>query len=301
MLISIDNIPNYQIALTLGNTLKEFGDSKTPLSYEVLKDSIVGNFNSNDDVDTDSIQVDEANIVDKIIVAYLDSIGVGEADVNDLLSQKDDFSGYTANVIADSVSKQFNDEDLTAMAYAFATKYDLDCVEVDEEEDNDESEPEVNADNINLDGVTPTEDQEKTISEMIAFSTDEEKDENIKTIKGLDIDTLKAYYKILLDKEKDVDNIWSIRNAVKTALEDKVLLDGATIDGMPPRKSGYKRKQVVKNGKKVWINKRLAGKRAKPLSPKQKQALMKARLKAHTGQAKLKRKKSSAKRKTYGL
>ncbi len=68
----------------------------------------------------------------------------------------------------------------------------------------------------------------------------------------------------------------------------------------PQRKPGYRLVQVVRDGKKVWINKRIEGKRVR-LTPKQKMALIKARLKAHTGRAEIKRKKSKILRKRFGL
>lgn len=63
-------------------------------------------------------------------------------------------------------------------------------------------------------------------------------------------------------------------------------------DGMRPKlKSGYKPKLVVRDGKKKWINERLAGKKI-VLSSKQRMALAKARRKAHTSVAKIHRAKS---------
>lgn len=94
----------------------------------------------------------------------------------------------------------------------------------------------------------------------------------------------------------DEDSIFDI--AMKYANEYK--FDNVTLDTMPPRKQGYKRTQVIKDGKKVWVNKRVSGKKVKQ-SPAQKRALIKARLKAHTGAAKIKRSKSVAKRKTFKM
>lgn len=75
------------------------------------------------------------------------------------------------------------------------------------------------------------------------------------------------------------------------------LMDMAT---PPPHKAGYTRKLVVRDGKKVFINKRDPNKRV-VLSPKQRQALMKARMKAHTGLAEMHRKKSVKKRINFKL
>jgi hypothetical protein len=69
---------------------------------------------------------------------------------------------------------------------------------------------------------------------------------------------------------------------------------------MPPRKAGYKRVLVVRGGKKKWINKRVNGRRV-ILSAKQRQALRKARLKAHTSRAEIHRQKSDRLRKRFGL
>jgi len=69
---------------------------------------------------------------------------------------------------------------------------------------------------------------------------------------------------------------------------------------MPQRKTGYKRVLAVRNGKKVWINKRLPNKKV-ILSPAQKRALAKARLKAHKASANIKRKKSLKRRKSFGI
>ena len=56
---------------------------------------------------------------------------------------------------------------------------------------------------------------------------------------------------------------------------------------------------MVRNGKKVRINKRVSG--TVRLSAKQKVAIKKARLKSHNARAMLKRAKSMRKRKQMGL
>lgn len=66
-----------------------------------------------------------------------------------------------------------------------------------------------------------------------------------------------------------------------------------------PCGSGYKRKLVIKNGAMAWKCVRLAGKTI--LSPKQKQALRKARLKSHTALANYSRKRSMKIGKSKGL
>ncbi|WP_294958809.1 hypothetical protein [Sulfurovum sp.] len=69
-------------------------------------------------------------------------------------------------------------------------------------------------------------------------------------------------------------------------------VDMTSMDGVsPPRcKSGYKRKMVMKNNMPTWKCIRLFGKTR--LSAKQKQALRKARLKAHSSTAEYSRKRS---------
>ena len=78
--------------------------------------------------------------------------------------------------------------------------------------------------------------------------------------------------------------------------KDKIEFDSV----LPERKAGYTRKLVVRNGKKVWINKRNPNIKVH-LSTKQKIALMKARLKAHTSLANHKREISLKKRANFNL
>ena len=61
----------------------------------------------------------------------------------------------------------------------------------------------------------------------------------------------------------------------------------------------YKKKAVVRNGKKVFIKKRISGRVR--LSAKQKQAIKRAQRFAHSGKARAKRLRSLAKRKSFGM
>jgi len=214
MLVEIEKVGKINLANNLLTTLKVLGETKTPFTFDVLVDSIVGNFEL-DETEMDSVQADSITInndesiaLHKDVILCLDSIGVSEPLLNDFLSRDNDVSMSAGVIIADMVS--------------------------------------------NLD--------ENTIFDSIVkFGY---KDTNVET-------ELK---------------------------ENKMTTDGV----MPERKPGYKRVLVVRDGKKVWINKRLPGKKV-ILTPKQKLALKKARLKAHTGLAKMKRKKSLAKRNQFGL
>ena len=88
---------------------------------------------------------------------------------------------------------------------------------------------------------------------------------------------------------------FSYDDILQTAYDFALEYDNSDIDMdsiIPPRKMGYKRVQAVRNGKKVWINKRNPNKHIR-LSPKQRQALRKARLKAHSALANYHRAKSS--------
>ena len=78
--------------------------------------------------------------------------------------------------------------------------------------------------------------------------------------------------------------------------------DTATMDSLVPVqcKSGYKRKMVMKNSVPTWVCKRISS-RKQPQTPKQKMALRKARMKAHTGVANYKRGKSLNKGKQRGM
>jgi len=88
-----------------------------------------------------------------------------------------------------------------------------------------------------------------------------------------------------MDEEAILDSIEKFEAQYKD--EGEVTLDSAN---PPACRSGYKRKKIVKNGKQDWKCVRLFGKTH--LNAKQKQALRKARMKAHTGLANIKRKKS---------
>lgn len=98
------------------------------------------------------------------------------------------------------------------------------------------------------------------------------------------------------------DEISELMDIQEDSLEDEdaLLLDSVEEDGAkrPKRKAGYKPKLVVRGGKKVWVNKRDPNKKVF-LSPAQKNALRKARLKSNTGQAKLKRKRAMKIRKRF--
>jgi len=90
-------------------------------------------------------------------------------------------------------------------------------------------------------------------------------------------------------KETDIDK----PGEEETDEEEKQEEQGKTLD------AAYKKKIVVRNGKKVRINKRIAGKVR--LSAKQKVAIRKAQMKSHRGAAMMKRKKSNRVRKSMGL
>ena len=101
--------------------------------------------------------------------------------------------------------------------------------------------------------------------------------------------------KSIANQYDDVDIVSAVED-FKTFEEANIEFDSI----MPERKAGYTRKLVIRGGKKVWINKRNPNKRV-ILTPKQKLALLKARMKAHTGMAEAKRKRSLKKRATFNL
>ena len=98
------------------------------------------------------------------------------------------------------------------------------------------------------------------------------------------------------DSNFETDDISNV--AVEYA--SKYNFDNIVLDSMPPRKAGYKKMQVVKDGKKTWVNKRVTNKKVRQ-SPAQRRALKKARMKAHTGTANRNRKKSVKKRSTFAI
>lgn len=111
-----------------------------------------------------------------------------------------------------------------------------------------------------------------------------------KEVNSLDTDSIDELAYSFASKI-DMDSV------VVTVKSDDVEMDMAQ---MPKPKVGYKRKLVMRDGKKVWINKRDPNKKV-ILSAKQRQALRKMHLKSNTGLAKLKRAKTNRKAKSFGL
>ena len=99
---------------------------------------------------------------------------------------------------------------------------------------------------------------------------------------------------LILDDDEvytDFFDDWDDDTIIRKAISfNNLKLDG--ISQRPPRKAGYKPTLVVRKGKKKWINKRQEGKKV-ILTAKQRQALAKARRKAHTAKAKMHREKSN--------
>ena len=197
IVIDAVKIPALQDAIVLGETLKSIANLEEGITCDGVVCALTGIF---DEIDLDEVGCDENEVMTKI-VTFLDSIGVKESLINDLLSEDDEISRDSLTAIAKTFDNNFDADSIPAIALKYANEYNFDCVEQDD---------------------------------------------------------------------------------------------------MPPRKQGYKRTQVIKNGKKKWVNKRISGKKVK-LSPAQKRALMKARMKAHTGASKLKRAKSQRASKLFKI
>lgn len=86
----------------------------------------------------------------------------------------------------------------------------------------------------------------------------------------------------------EMDEIVFAGEPDEAILDDAVFFDAA-----------YRKKVVIRNGKKMRVNKRISG--VVKLSAKQKQALRKAQRKSHTGKAKMRRLKSMKMRKKMGV
>ncbi len=91
----------------------------------------------------------------------------------------------------------------------------------------------------------------------------------------------------------DDDAAARIQDFLASSMPDAEVLDSATFDAT------YKKRAVVRNGKKVWVRKRVSG--TVRLSPKQKLSLKKAQRRAHSAGARMHRMKSMKKRKSAGL
>lgn len=99
------------------------------------------------------------------------------------------------------------------------------------------------------------------------------------------------------DAEYDLDAI----SDLSIMFADDMSRNEVTLDSaMPKVKAGYRRTQVVRKGVKKWVNKREPFKKI-ILSGKQRRALAKARLKAHSSLAGRKRKTSLRKREQFGM
>jgi len=127
---------------------------------------------------------------------------------------------------------------------------------------------------------------------------------------GVDEKTINAF--VGKDDEKSLEAGALIAKSIDTNFDEADILEfcgnldmqskkqNIEFDSVPERKAGYKRTLVVRNGKKVWVNKRNPNKKV-ILSPAQKRALAKARLKAHTGMAERKRHLSNKKRLNFKM
>jgi hypothetical protein len=99
-----------------------------------------------------------------------------------------------------------------------------------------------------------------------------------------------------VDEQLDYDDISDLSKNISNTLN----LDDVSEISFDSTPQGYRRKMVVRGGKKVWINKRNPNKKVR-LSIKQKMALAKARLKAHSSSANAHRAKSNKLRKLSRL
>ncbi len=100
----------------------------------------------------------------------------------------------------------------------------------------------------------------------------------------------------------DDDAAVRVRDLLVESLPDgEEALDAVTsyVFGEPVLDATYKKVAVVKNGKKIFRNKRLS--RTVRLSAKRKQAIKKMQLKARSGAAKMHRKRSMAIRRKLGI
>ncbi|MAK43176.1 MAG: hypothetical protein CMN80_03350 [Spongiibacter sp.] len=132
-----------------------------------------------------------------------------------------------------------------------------------------------------IDGELTADDQE-----IVSMATEAAAD--YLSSQGVDDDDID-----LLINDNDADAAERIQDYLVNNMEDGATFDSAAFD------AAYKKKQVVRNGKKVWVKKRVSG--TVRLSPKQKMALKKAQRKANSSAARMKRLKSNKARKKMGL
>jgi hypothetical protein len=97
----------------------------------------------------------------------------------------------------------------------------------------------------------------------------------------------------LLINDKDNEAAMRVQDLLSSSMPDDGTYDSVAFDAT------YKKRAVVRDGKKTWVKKRVSGKVR--LSPKQKLSLKKAQRKAHSASARMGRMKSMKKRKSMGL
>jgi hypothetical protein len=212
---------------------------------------------------------------------------------------EDDIDG---DIKLDEISQEFDsiqttDTDLEIIAY-------LDSIGVPENVINDfmsdKDDYSISAGVIIADSIASQFDDETILDSALEFANLNLDDYTLDTAES-DFEKLA---KLEVEEEKlDMKKDLAEAEAKKKAYEDGDVAKMALLDAtnMPERKAGYRRKMVVRNGKKKWINERINKDKKVKLSPKQKLALAKARKKANTGMAKKKRSKSSMRRKNFGM
>ena len=154
-----------------------------------------------------------------------------------------------------------------------------------------------------------TEDEEAYYSEvwneipdaLISLGADEDDVKEFMDGPGKEADKAAARMGRTLTQKMDEEQADDDELIARFAFGEDAVLESAT----PPRTSvgvfeaTYKRKLVIKDGKKEWINKRMSGKVYR--SPEQRLATKKAARKSHTGIANMHRKKSMKKRQALGM
>lgn len=162
------------------------------------------------------------------------------------------------------------------------------------------------------DSVNPKITIDFVIDSIIGECDDEELQTIVSNNLCSDIETIAPYVKFddLLNQNDDIasaeflDLSIFLEKTYEDCVDSVAVLRKAIVTDFdslrPKRKAGYKPVQVIRKGKKVWINKRISSVK-KILSPAQKRGLMKARRKAHTPQAERKKEKSIRMRATRGL
>lgn len=154
----------------------------------------------------------------------------------------------------------------------------------------------VGAADMDTDGEVSEEEAEEFLftaelvaDALVSFGVPE--DDAVALVEDFDSEVAERVHDLLLEKLPDGEE--AMMDSIEKFVDDGLADDDAMLDAV------YKKKIVVRDGKKMKVNKRISG--VVRLTGAQKVAVRKMLRKSQTGLAKMRRRKSMAKRRKLGL